>query len=56
MRFEKYPKHINIVKHGERGTKFFIIIKGRVSVHVPLKLDQEMTQIEFFQFLREHYK
>ena len=35
MRFERCMKGKSIIKYGDRGKKFYIILEGRVSVLVP---------------------
>ena len=35
MKFERCVKGKSIIKYGDRGTKFYIILQGRVSVLVP---------------------
>ena len=35
MKFERCAKGKSIIKYGDRGTKFYIILEGKVSVLVP---------------------
>ena len=35
MKLESCKKGRSIIKHGERGDKFYIILKGKVSVQLP---------------------
>jgi len=35
FKFEHFDSHSNVFKWGDQGEKFYIIIKGQVSVQVP---------------------
>ena len=35
FRFELFEEHSDVFKHGDKGECFYVIIKGRVGVHIP---------------------
>lgn len=35
FRFEQFDEHTDVFKHGDKGESFYVIIKGRVGVHIP---------------------
>jgi CRP-like cAMP-binding protein len=35
MELEKYPGRTDLFKHGDEGDKFYIILKGKVSISIP---------------------
>lgn len=41
IQFESIPKKKNVFRYGDYGDKFYIILKGKVSVHVPIKVQSQ---------------
>jgi len=41
MCYEYHPANTNIINIKERGTKFYILIQGKVSVHIPKNFRRE---------------
>lgn len=56
MMLQTTPKDHYVVKYGERGTKFYIIIKGKVSIYVPTRIEQVMDELQLYEFINEHKK
>jgi len=49
--YEKFNKNRIVVKFGDEGKKFFLILKGEVQVILPTKKNVEMQQREFKRYL-----
>jgi CRP-like cAMP-binding protein len=49
--YEKFNKNRIIVKHGDEGKKFFLILKGEVQVLLPTKKNVRMKQNEFKRYM-----
>lgn len=55
-----YSTHQNLLKgqhvmdYGEFGTKFYIILRGEVNIHIPNKVKMNMNLLEYIQFLHTH--
>ena len=43
----------SIVKYGEKGTAFYIILSGKVSVRIPVEYSQEMRIFDYEKFVKE---
>lgn len=51
MTLEVYEEGVYIVKHGEKGSKFYIILKGDVSITIPTKTKVRKTAEENEPFI-----
>ena len=49
--YEKFNKNRIVVKHGNEGKKFFLILKGEVQVLLPTKKNVRMKQNEFKRYM-----
>ena len=49
--YDKFEKNRVVVKFGEEGKKFFLILKGEVQVILPTKKNVQMHQREFKRYL-----
>lgn len=54
MKLEIVPQNDFIIRYGEVGTKFYIIIRGDVSIYIPTKLQQEMNDLQFYEFVTQN--
>ncbi len=55
MRYEKAEKGDTVMTYGEYGDKFYIILKGRLSIIVPLSFTKELTLYELFSLVIGRY-
>ena len=51
MEFEEMNKNNTVIKFGDNGTKFYIILRGSVSVRAPSIVEKDFTFIELLEFL-----
>lgn len=54
MEFEEIKKNEIVMKYGELGTKFFIILWGKVSVRIPSIVEKDFTFRELLETLNEN--
>ena len=47
-----YPKNNILFKIGDKGDKFFIILKGQVSVLITKEYNLEMSEEEYFDYIK----
>ena len=53
MRYFHCKKDADAIKFGEVGSRYFIILKGEVSVKVPCKVKRELTLKQLLEFLHK---
>ena len=51
MNYEYYVKNTVIFKYGEKGNKFYIILKGKIGFLIPKKVKCNMTEEEYLSNL-----
>ena len=51
MKLKKVKKHEIILKEGEKGTEFFVLLRGKISVLTPKINDYYMTEEEYISYL-----
>lgn len=51
LKYEKVEKDKVICKFGEKGSKFYLILKGKIGVIIPKLEKIKMTQNEYFDYL-----
>ena len=51
INYEKYSARKLVMKYGERGDKFYIILHGLVSILIPIKLNVKITYNEFCRYI-----
>ena len=51
MKLKKVKKHEIILKEGEKGKEFFILLRGKISVLTPKINDYYMTEEEYISYL-----
>ena len=51
MKFEKVQKDKCLWKAGEEGDKLYIILKGNISILLPIDAELELTKIEYIKYL-----
>ncbi|CAI2360861.1 unnamed protein product [Moneuplotes crassus] len=56
MLFEGLKKNDFVMKFGELGTKFYIVLKGKVSVRVPSIIEKDFTFKELLTLLDKNYE
>jgi hypothetical protein len=49
--YQKYNKNRLVVRYGEKGTKFFLILKGEVQIVLPNKIIVHISLKEFKRYL-----
>ncbi len=54
LRIQHFDANRNIINYGERGSKFYIILRGRASVRVPCAYQRYLTELELHQLLISH--
>lgn len=54
INYELHPKDHYVVKFGDFGTKFYILIKGSVGVRIPSLVEKSFTLRELLQYLVEN--
>ena len=52
LNFESKNKNEYVLRSGEYGTKFYIILRGKVSVRVQTKLDKQFTFRHLLEYLQ----
>ena len=48
LQYESHPRDSFIIHYGDRGDKFYIILKGSVSVWLPVPIDEMKRPIQNF--------
>ena len=56
MKYEYYAKNTIMFKYGERGDKFYIILKGKIGFLTPKKIKCNLTEEEYLNNLVKYYK
>ena len=51
IQYEKYEKNEMLIRFGDRGDKFYIIIRGSVSIIIPKEINVKMSEIEYLNYL-----
>jgi len=54
MNFEEISKNNYVMKFGELGTKFYIVLRGKTSVRVPSIVEKNFTFRELLELLHEN--
>jgi signal-transduction protein with cAMP-binding, CBS, and nucleotidyltransferase domain len=54
MKYEFYKQDSNVINYGEYGSTFYILLKGSVSVRVPVPLEKEFQFRELIDYLIEN--
>ena len=55
MKIANFPQGSNVIEYGEFGMTFYIILKGKVSVKIPIKMQKDFTLKELWAYLWENY-
>ena len=56
MSYEYYAKNTVMFKYGEKGNKFYIILKGKIGFLIPKKVKCNMTEEEYLTNLLKYYQ
>lgn len=51
LEYEKWQSNRMIMRNGEKGKKFYIILQGKVDILIPKKVKVEMTKEEYLTYL-----
>ena len=51
LEYEKWQSNRMIMRNGEKGNKFYIILQGNVDILIPKKIQVEMTKEEYLTYL-----
>ena len=49
--YENYPPNKLLMRYGEKGDKFYIILEGLISIIVPVKVNKQLTFKEFNRYI-----
>jgi hypothetical protein len=53
IKYEFLPKDHLLFRLGDRGEKYYIILKGSVSILIPKDMKMDLTEEEFFKFIKK---
>ena len=51
IEYEKHEKHEILFRQGEIGSKFYVILRGSVSILIPKEIDVLMSESEYLNYL-----
>ena len=51
MNYEKYSAKKMLMRYGDKGDKFYIVLHGLVSILIPIKLNMKMTFNEYCRYI-----
>ena len=54
MKYEKFSANQNIITHGEKGDKYYIVFTGQVLVIIPTHITMHFTFQQLFDFVSQN--
>ena len=51
MKYTQYPKNHIVFRYGDKGDLYYIILKGKVSVKIPIKNEVQMNDFQFLEMI-----
>ena len=56
MKYESIKQNNYVIRYGEFGTTFYIILKGKVEVRIPVTMNEEFTFRELLAYIFKNYE
>ena len=56
MKYESVKNNNYVIRYGEFGTTFYIILKGKVEVRIPVPMSEEFTFRELLAYIFKNYE
>lgn len=56
MKYESIKQNNYVIRYGEFGTTFYIILKGKVEVRIPVEMKEEFTFRELLVYIFKNYE
>ena len=56
LKYEYYPKNTVMFKYGDKGDKFYIILKGKIGFLIPKKIKCNLNEEEYLSNIIKYYQ